>query len=159
MFGVVQSENRVAKAVKQTAWEEMKKPPINSSLQVNELRKSMRRKLYTPENEWSENKLTTKSYVSFYTQPNIHYLPRHSTAPPGSVHPEKIRRDPHTVIMRKGQPKHWSHWRKEEMFYGPRGSAPIFHTFHFFCIHGDVLCSFKAPATVCWKDPIFFNPE
>lgn len=50
----------------------MKQTPIHSRLQVNEHRKSMRRKPCTPENEWGENKLTTKSYVPFYTQPNRH---------------------------------------------------------------------------------------
>ena len=51
--------------------ETTERAPANGSLRVNEHRKSMRRKLWPPENEQGENKLTTKLYVPFYTWPDI----------------------------------------------------------------------------------------
>lgn len=84
------------------AWEDTNQPPIHSRLQVNEHRKSMRRKPWTPENEWGKNKLTTKLYVPFYTQPNRHSIPCHSVVPPGSDYPKKIRRKgPNALFMKE----------------------------------------------------------
>lgn len=114
---------RVAKTIKKKmAWEDMKQPPVHSRLQVNEHRRSMRRTPCTPENEWGENKLTTKLYVPFYTQPNILYSPSHSLVPPGSDNPKKRRKRDSVPHSWEGQQKALEWLEKEGILYRPRGS-------------------------------------